>query len=55
MANEDAPRFKVTETIVLKKFDGDLTDEEMETAEPLETITLVDGKIVETTTREENG
>lgn len=55
MGNADVSRFKVTETIVLKKFDGDLTDEEMESAEPLETITLVDGKIVETKTKEENG
>lgn len=55
MGNADAPRFKVTETIVLKKFEGDLTDEEMDAAEPVETITLVDGKIVETKTKEENG
>lgn len=39
----------VEETVVLNKFDGDLTEEEMAVAEPLETIKLVDGVIVEHT------
>lgn len=37
----------VDEEIVLNKFEGDLTDEEMETAQPLETVVIKNGEIVE--------
>lgn len=37
----------VEETVVLNKYEGDLTEEEMADADPLETIKLVNGEIVE--------
>jgi hypothetical protein len=43
----DAPKTRLVERVVLYKFDGDLTDEEMETTEPAEAIVRVDGVIVE--------
>lgn len=46
MAEEKAP-VTVAERIVLNKFEGDLTEEEMETATPLETIVIEKGEIVE--------
>lgn len=39
----------VEEVIVLNKYEGDLTDEEMADTQPLETIKLVNGEIVEHT------
>ena len=39
----------VEEVIVLNKYEGDLTEEEMADAEPLETVKLVNGEIVEHT------
>jgi len=46
--------FVVTkEQIVLKKFEDNLTDEEMENAEPIETVIIEDGKVVEVIRRED--
>lgn len=44
---EEGTDFEVEEVIVLNKFEGNLTDEEMETAQPLETVTVKNGKIIE--------
>lgn len=44
---EEGATLDVDEVIVLNKFEGDLTDEEMETAQPLETVTIKNGEIVE--------
>lgn len=41
------------EQIVVHKYDGDLTEEEMQNAEPIETVILEDGKIVDVIRREE--
>ena len=47
MSDFDLSNVEVTEVrSVLKKFDGDLTDEEMETATPAEEVTVVDNEIV---------
>jgi hypothetical protein len=43
----DAPKTKLVERAVLYKFDGDLTEEQMETTEPVEAIVVVDGVITE--------
>jgi hypothetical protein len=47
MSDFDMSQVQVAEVrSVLKKFDGDLTDDEMETAEPAEEIHVVDTEIV---------
>lgn len=43
---EDAA-LEITERAVLRKFDGDLTPEQMETSVPAEVIVAVDGKVVD--------
>lgn len=40
---------EVDEVVVLHKYEGDLSDEEMADAEPVETIKLVNGEVVEHT------
>ncbi len=57
--NEDS-YVVMDEKIVLHKYDGDLTEEEMKTAEPIETVvinaTLImkNGKIIEVIGKEDN-
>lgn len=47
MSDFDLSQVEVTEVrSVLKKFDGDLTAEEMETAEPAEVIEVLNDEIV---------
>lgn len=41
------------EQIVVHKYDGDLTEEEMKNAEPIETVVIEDGKIVDVIRRED--
>lgn len=51
MANSEGARLRVKETCVLKKFDGDWTDEQIENGEAdeyiTERITVEDGVIVD--------
>lgn len=44
---EEGLSLELDEVIVLNKYEGDLTDEEMETTQPLETVTLKNGVIVD--------
>lgn len=44
---EEGAEVEVDEVIVLNKYEGDLTDEEMVDTQPLETVTVKNGKIVE--------
>ena len=46
MIEEDA-QVTVEEVIVLNKFEGNLTEEEMADADPIETVTVKNGEIVE--------
>lgn len=43
----EVPEVKVSERSVLKKFDGDLTPEQMEVANPVEILVIQDGEIVD--------
>jgi hypothetical protein len=43
----EAPRLKITERMVLKKFDGELTPEQAEYAMPTEVLVLEDGELVD--------
>lgn len=43
---EEAAPLVVREVAVLKKFDGDLTDEEMDNTDPLEEVHLFDGEVI---------
>lgn len=49
----DDPKLTIKERIVLKKFDGDGPEDR--TDEPLETLVIEDGKIIEHKVREEKG
>lgn len=51
----DSPEVEVVERLVLHKFDGDLTEDEMETAQPLETLVIERGEIVEHIIHSEEG
>lgn len=43
----EGAELNVDEEIVLNKFEGDLSDEEMANADPIETVVIKNGKIVE--------
>ncbi len=45
--NEEGAEVNVDEVIVLNKYEGDLSDEELVNAKPLETVTVKNGEIVE--------
>lgn len=45
--NGDNPEVAVVERLVLSKFDGDLTEEEMTAAQPRERIVVQRGKVTE--------
>jgi hypothetical protein len=51
----ETPEVEVVERLVLHKYEGDLTEEEMETAQPLETLVIERGEIVEHTIHSEEG
>jgi hypothetical protein len=44
---EEGANVTVDEIVVLNKYEGDLTEEEMADAQPIETITVKNGEIVE--------
>jgi hypothetical protein len=45
--SDDEQRFKITERVVLKKFEGELTSQEAEVAQPIEVLVVEDGVIVD--------
>lgn len=45
--NEESGEVDLDEVIVLNKYEGDLTEEQMANADPLETVTIKNGEIVE--------
>lgn len=51
----DEPQVEIVERLVLHKYEGDLSEEEMETAQPLETVIIEDGEIVEHIIHSEEG
>jgi hypothetical protein len=51
----DGPQLEVDEHITVNKFEGDLTADEMETAQPIETIKILNGEPMEHIFYEEDG
>ncbi len=45
--NEEGAELQIDEVVVLNKYEGDLSESELANANPLETITVKNGEIVE--------
>lgn len=45
--NDEGAEVNLDEIIVLNKYDGDLSDDELVSAKPLETVTVKNGEIIE--------